>query len=346
MSNPFPREDDQMARFDAGVYRSESHASTSTPYTPQHGAPRHASMNAFEQESFDPRYVSHNVQAVPEGRAQWGRASEMLDARDRRKKGRLVWRIIFWIALVVFFVSAGVLGYFVWTYWHADQGYKDIASQAVVTDVSDEQASSTDALAAMTIDWDYLRSLNADVVAWVTVPDTRINYPVVQTSDNETYLYTDFAQNSDFAARSGAIFQEASNTPGFGDTNNVLYGHHMRDGSMFAVLSTDFVKSDFFNAHRTVYVLTPEMNYECSAFSLVLTDGYDPIVQTNFTTDEERSAYILDKEQRSVVAPSENFPDPTSIEKIFTLSTCDYQESDGRAVLFANVVDSAAPNNA
>ena len=78
----------------------------------------------------------------------------------------------------------------------------------------------------------------------------------------------------------------------------------------------------------------------------MLTNGWDEIVQTRFGTDDQRSAYIKDKEQRSVVAPAGGMPDPASITQLFTLSTCDYQETNGRAVLFSSVVDTVTPSNA
>ena len=268
--------------------------------------------------------------------------------KAKKPRRRLLWRIIFWLALIVFIGSAGVLGFYLYSYWSADRGYQDIAAQGLTSVSAQDMPADADAteLADMTVDWDYLRSLNPDIVAWVVIPDTRVNYPVVQGHDNEEYLHKDFSQKEDFGARGGAIFLEASNSPDFSDENNVLYGHHMRDGSMFACLSKDFVNGDFFDAHRTFYVLTPEKNYKLQAFSLVLTNGWDEIVQTRFGTDDQRSAYIKDKEQRSVVAPAGGMPDPASITQLFTLSTCDYQETNGRAVLFSSVVDTVTPSNA
>lgn len=261
-----------------------------------------------------------------------------------------LWRAVFWIAIAVFVVAAGALGYMAYTYWHADQGYQSVAARATSFGGGDGSSSGSasseeDDLAGMTVDWDYLRSLNPDVVAWVYVPGTRIDYPVAQAADNDYYLHHDFSEQGGFGARGGSIFLEASNAADLSDANNVLYGHHMRDGSMFAALSTQLSNQEEFNAHRTLYVLTPTMNYECETFALVLTNGSDAIVQTNFTSDDERALYILDKEERSEVEPDEGFPDPQAMGKLFTLATCDYSESNGRAVLFASVVAQSAPNN-
>ena len=264
------------------------------------------------------------------------------------KSGGGVWRVVFWIALLACLCSVAALGYIAYSYWSADKSYDAIAASAfAVDDVAnaDDAVAGGTTLASMTVDWDYLRSINSDVLAWVYMPGTAINYPVVQADDNDTYLTMDFNQRNGFSARCGSIFLDCANKADFSDANNVLYGHHMNDGSMFACISKQLTDSAEFNAHRTIYVLTPDMNYECQTFSLVITDGYDPLVKTGFEDDAAMAAYVQDKEDRSSVQPEEGMPDAAGIEKLFTFSTCDYQKSDGRAVLFSQVVDSAVPGS-
>ena len=259
------------------------------------------------------------------------------------KKASGGWRVVFWVALLVCVASVAALGFIAYSYLSASHGYNQIASVAFSTDDSNGPEGTT--LADMTVDWDYLRSINSDVVAWVYMPGTAINYPVVHTNDNETYLNMDFNQQNGFSARCGTIFLDCNNAGDFSDANNVLYGHHMNDGSMFACISKQLEDNEEFNAHRTIYVLTPEMNYECQTFSLVITDGWDQLVETNFEDDQARTDYILDKQQRSVVMPDEGMPDPEQMGKLFTFSTCDYAKDNGRAVLFSQVMAQAVPGS-
>lgn len=264
-------------------------------------------------------------------------------AREGKRKGSLVWRIVFWVALVVCLVSLGVLGYIFYGYWQAQQTYNDLASNALaVDDSSAVEPLAGKTLGDMTVDWDYLRAINPDVVAWIYMPGTAINYPVVKGGDNEYYLHTDF--NGSYV-RGGAIFLDYTNSGTFAEENNVIYGHHMNDGSMFACLSQQLVDQAEFNAHRDVYVLTPTMNYKCRSFALIITDGSDLLVQTTFADKEERSNYIRDKLERSVVQPDEGFPDPGTISRMVTLSTCDYSRDNGRAVMFTRVTDKAVPGS-
>ena len=284
--------------------------------------------------------ASHANQVQP------GNAGFVPVKEKKKKKGGGVWRVVFWISLIAFLGAVSALGYIAWGYFSSDQGYKQVASSAFVVadstaeDVVEEQGLS---VADLEVDWEYLRSVNPAIVAWVYMPGTRINYPVVQGKDNDEYLWVDFNLKS---SRNGSIFLDAANNPAFTDMNNVLYGHHMNDGSMFACISNDLVSNEEFNKHRTLYVLTPQLNYRCTTFAVVVTDGWDLLVQTTFKNAEERTSYVQDKMDRSVVQPSEGMPKPEDIKQIFTLSTCDYTRDNGRAVLFAQVSDTTVPKSA
>lgn len=273
--------------------------------------------------------------------ARHGSAAASQTATRRRSVG---WRIVFWLALVVCLASLGVLAYIFYGYWSAQKAYDNLAANAitVVQEAEAEEPLAGKTLGDMTIDWDYLRAINPDVVAWIYMPGTPINYPVVHGEDNDKYLHTDF--NGAYV-RGGAIFLDYNDTGTFADENNVIYGHHMQDGSMFAALSKQLVYEDEFNAHRDIYVLTPDMNYKCQSFSVVLTDGWDLLVQTAFESQQARSDYIKDKQDRSVVQPSEGMPNPDSISRLVTLSTCDYTQNNGRAVLFSRITDKAIPGS-
>ncbi|MBQ9020507.1 MAG: class B sortase [Eggerthellaceae bacterium] len=276
-----------------------------------------------------------------------GAAAAYSYAAEKPKK-RNIWRVVFWVSLIAFLVAMGALAYIGWGYFSSDQGYKEVASSAFkVVDTADTGTSSAPdesnlTLADMEVDWEYLRSINPAVVAWVYMPGTRINYPVVQGKDNDEYLWVDFNLKS---SRNGSIFLDSENNPAFTDMNNVLYGHHMNDGSMFACISNDFVNNEEFNKHRTIYVLTPQLNYKCTTFAVVVTDGWDLLVQTTFKDPEDRASYIQDKIDRSVVQPSEGMPTAANIKQVFTFSTCDYTRDNGRAVLFSYTADTAVPKS-
>ncbi|MEG1397288.1 MAG: class B sortase [Raoultibacter sp.] len=244
------------------------------------------------------------------------------------------WRIVFGVAFIVLVLSLIGLGIVGFSYWQGQNTYKEIAQDAFV-EPSDPAAMQ---LADMKLDWDALRKRNPEVVGWIYIPGTSVNYPIVHTSDNEKYLKTDFNGDTGFLAAFGTIFLSAENAPGFSDANNIVYGHHMNDGSMFAFID-GFFDAKAFNEHRLIYVLTPDGNYKLSTFSLIACRDDDPLAQANFATSADLQAYVQDKINRSAVAPTEAV-DPAGVTRVFSFVTCDNVTDEGREVLFASVVES------
>lgn len=259
---------------------------------------------------------------------------EDMQETKRSKK----WRALFILALLVFLASLIAIGAIIFQYWIQQQAYKNLQDNVNVSDADNV------ALADLTVDWDALRAINPDIVAWIYIPDTMVNYPVVQAEDNSYYLHRSFDGATGWLASAGTIFLDAKNSPDLLDQNNALYGHHMNDGSMFATLA-DWENSDEFNAHRTIYVLTPQGNFRLKTFAVVRTTGSDPIVQTQFATEVDFVNYIQDKLDRSVVTQEGDVLSAFDVKQSFLLSTCEYNLSDGRAVIFASVEETTIANN-
>lgn len=249
------------------------------------------------------------------------------------------WRVVFWIALVVLVVSLAALAVIGFGYWQGQQTYNKVAEESF-TPPSDIEGTS---LADFTVDWDALKAINPETVAWIYIPGTSVNYPIVHPSNNEKYLKTNFQGETNWVVSFGAIFLAAENAGDFTDANNIVYGHNMNDGSMFSTLA-DFENADAFEGHRTVYLLTPQGNYELSTFSLVHCDANDPLAQTVFASTEERVGYVQDKIDRSVVSATD-IPAAADMTQTFTFSTCDNLPTDGRWVLFSYVVNSTVASD-
>ena len=114
----------------------------------------------------------------------------------------------------------------------ASTAYDSLAEEAF--DAPEDVAGTS--LADLTVDWDALRAINPDVVGWIYVPGTKVNYPIMHSGDDETYLTRDFYGNEGgwWMADYGAVFLSGGNRPDFTDTNNIVYGHNLLNGSMFA----------------------------------------------------------------------------------------------------------------
>ena len=264
--------------------------------------------------------------------------------KKEKEKASTLWRVFFIIALLVFVSSLVALGVIGFGYLSGRNVYRDVANIGFAPPQDSEGITDTGlSLADLTVDWDALLEKNPDTVAWVYIPGTVVNYPIVHTTNNEKYLTVDFLGGRGRVVTFGAIFLDARNRGDFSDPNSFLYGHHMNDGSMFACVDT-FRNAEEFDSHRTIYILTPTANYRLTTFSLVICDGNDPLAQPTFSDSEEMREYFQDKINRSVVTPGWPTIEAKDISKCFVLVTCDYTINDGRAALFASVVETAILN--
>lgn len=245
------------------------------------------------------------------------------------------WKAVFFVSIAVFLVAVAVICAIVLSYWQGRDSYRQVAEEAFPE--STAQSVQAD-LSSASVDWDALLAVNPDTVGWIYVPGTPCNYPIVQASDDSKYLTTDFNGGHGWLAQFGCIFLSSENEPGFTDANNIVFGHHMNDGSMFAFIDGLFDPAAF-NSTRDVYILTPKGNLHLRTFAIVHANENDPIAQISFATPEELSAYAEDKAARSAVQPDPQV-DLGSLGRIFSFVTCDNVTDEGREVLFATVVES------
>ena len=187
-----------------------------------------------------------------------------------------------------------------------------------------------------------LAEINPDVVAWIYIPDTPINYPVVhRAGDDAHYLTHNFNGQTTgaFGAEYGAIMLSGVNSGDFTDDVNFIYGHHMSNGMMFACLQ-DFADADEFNAHRSTYLLTPAGNFLLSSFSIIRTSGTDTsVIIPNFNSDTSLGEYVQQKMDQSLVKPDPAASAPSDIDAVFALITCDNTNNSYRYIPFYEVVD-------
>ena len=289
---------------------------------------RHKSSgkHAANQASYKPEMVEMY------SRNHYG--SQAHSSRSRKNP----WRVVFVVSIIVLIAALIGLGAIAFQYISQQRAYDDLEQYASISDA--ENVS----LADLTVDWDALRAVNPDIVAWIYIPDSPVNYPVVQGQDNQEYLHKAFDGSTGWLASAGTIFLDSNNTSDFSDRNSALYGHHMNDGSMFASLS-DWQNNDEFNSHRDIYLLTPQGNYRLKTFAMVKTTGTDALVQTTFSSEESYRSYIQDKLDRSVVTQEGDVLGASDITQSMLFSTCEYSQADGRAVLFAAVVETTVAND-
>lgn len=176
------------------------------------------------------------------------------------------------------------------------------------------------------VDFESLQKINPDVVGWIYIEGTKINYPVVQGTDNEYYLKHLF--NGEWNG-SGCIFLDAGNSSDFSDRNSILHGHHMKDGSMFRGLA-EYKNQEYYDEHQVVLFLTPEKNYEVQLFSGYVASTDADAWTIHFSSDSEVEEWLQGVKKRSCFTSRVT---PAATDRILTLSTCSYEFSDARFVL-------------
>ena len=263
---------------------------------------------------------------------EYGRAADRYSTQSR-KKGP--WRVVFWVALVVLVLSLAALAAIGFSYWSGQRAYDDIASEnfSAPSDVSGAT------LADFSVNWDALRAVNPDVVAWVYIPDTDVSYPIVhRDGDDSHYLTHDFNGNTRnvIGAEYGCVMLSGENAGDFSDAVNVIYGHNMANGSMFALLAR-FTDSATFNAHRTFYLLTPAGNYELTSFAVDRVPGSSTDIVIPNPGDV--TAYVQARLDASTVTPDPAAPAASEIDKVFAFSTCDAPDNSYRIITFCSVTD-------
>lgn len=161
------------------------------------------------------------------------------------------------ICLVVFLYAASQLWQIFADYRNASKEYDALAEYAVteqiITETVEESKTSKaeeyDNLSYF-VDLDSLKEMNPDTVGWIILPDSKINYPIVKSKDNAEYLTTTFEGQM---ANSGAIFLDMNCESDFSNQNSIIYGHNMKNGSMFRALN-HLTKKDYFETHRIFYM--------------------------------------------------------------------------------------------
>lgn len=263
-----------------------------------------------------------------------------MDEKKKKRGNSWTHRIIVGVLVIIIIISCvGMLKEYLDGKKTEDK-YESLASMVQTTEETTTQAETTETepeteettAYVSPIDFEALREINPDTVGWIKIPDTNVDYPIVwKEGDNDTYLHTDFEGNS---SQAGAIYLDMDSTPDFSGRNNILYGHHMKNGTMFK----DVVKykdKEYFEAHPYFEIYTPERTIHLKAVSAYY-DKAQPIVRkTRFKTRESYNAFV-----QEMLAPCSyaQIPD-VDIDSLFILVTCSYEVDDARTFLFAVEVD-------
>lgn len=236
--------------------------------------------------------------------------------KNKREKNRanltLFQKILLIIFIIVFCYSTFTLiNWYIRTI-KTDNKYKELAKQVIIQ--NEEQEADENKSKEKVINFEELKKINEDIIGWIKIDNTTINYPIVKTTDNEFYLKKDIYKQYD---QCGSIFMDYKNNKDFTDKNNVLYGHHIKSGIMFADLLK--IYNNELGKDVNIYVYTPTMERKYKVFSSYKTEPEDYAINTSIT-ENEYNEFINELKNRS---QTDYGISPNESSQILTLSTCD-----------------------
>lgn len=246
--------------------------------------------------------------------------------QKKKKKSDVLLTIALIVAIAVFCYAAFNLYHIYTEYKKGTDEYNQIEEMAVTerdADSAEVAGPNVQLKPPIEVDFDKLKSVNEDVVGWIYVdalPD--ISYPIVKGKDNQTYLHQTYEKNYNFA---GTIFVDYENSGDFSDCNTLVYGHNMKNGSMFGHLKKFREDDKLYKQDKYFWILTPERNYRYEIIT-AYTTGVNSDTYTLFKGPGEE----FEKYLETIKGYSEIQTDDTDLtikDRIVTLSTCTGNES-------------------
>ena len=274
--------------------------------------------------------------------------------RDRSKKKKKPIMIIFMVLFAGVFLFSGYQLFSIW--W----GYREGARvQSEVRDVFYNEGSSIlDKINSGSATYTYqgqtefddndrlidsaddamellspLKAQNPDTVGWITIPDSKMDFVVMKGATNDTYLWRNFYHQSNSC---GSIFMDCDNVIGASLQNYIIYGHHMKDGSMFHDLVI-YKDQEWTKEHPSFTLILEDGVYDCYVYAVILTTINEDLWRTSFINTKEKQEYISYCQSLSLYGIAS---DVSADDQLVTLSTCEYTKGEkiGRMLICAKMV--------
>lgn len=258
----------------------------------------------------------------------------------KHKNGKLLYYGVLVLLLsVLVFSSVKIISY-VAEKKSSEKNQQDLIDQVVTPatpttpDNADSDADKKDGSTTVTnepeyisVDFATLQAKYPDVVGWLYCANTGLNYPIVQTAEEggEYYLYRDIDGSSN---KNGTVFLDWRCSSTFTSQNNLVYGHNMKTGRMFAPI-VKYRDQSFYDAHPYMYLYTPNQLYKVNLFAGMVTPGDSTVYNYSLTSDYIKECISSSTFKSSVGTPTGN---------ILTLSTCAYDYDNARYVVMGELV--------
>ncbi|MBO5459109.1 MAG: class B sortase [Lachnospira sp.] len=238
---------------------------------------------------------------------------------NSRSGSSVLRRIILVIAIAVFCYSAFMLIKAFLEYKQGDDIYNNIQNQVLNTESSTSVTIEEEENIEVPFVYDHnqLLSINSEGVGYLYIPSIDLRLPIVQSTDNEFYLSHTFDKTYN---KNGCLFEDYRITGGLSSTNVIIYGHNMRNGSMFGQLPK-YESESFYMAegHDSFFIYTGNKIMQYRIFSAYITDAVSDTYSFNFSTKGSLQEYAGNMKALSIYDTGVNIED---VSQVVTLSTC------------------------
>ena len=217
-------------------------------------------------------------------------------------------------------------------YKQAKVSYDNLRSAVVQQPEGDDYQKDTEILDRQ-IDFELLKEKNEDIVAWLYIPDTQVDYPVCRGTDNTYYLHHNAEKEKNIL---GSLFVDSGNEPDLRDSHLVIYGHNMRQGQMFGELS-NYEAADFLQQQSYVYLYTPDKENVYQIYSVYRCEPSDDTYTTGFMFRTKSYMDWLNETLAKETYETDAEQMVNAGQQVLTLSTC--ADGDRKDRLVVNCVE-------
>lgn len=243
------------------------------------------------------------------------------------------------VMLIVFLVILVICGKFLLDYWQDSydnrQNYREVEEIAFPEKDTEDDETESNADNPMTAidDFDYQALLdeNSDCIGWLKIDGTDISYPVVQGEDNEFYLYHNFQKNY---AICGTLMLDCRNDIEAGQEHLIIYGHQMKDGSMFKQLN-EYKKEEYYPEHKEITLFLKNQKYQYEVAAVYVTNVAQSGGYYDFLHKETRKQQMDYLQQMAVYQPYPTGVTVREDDELLSLSSCEYSSTNGRLIVLA-----------
>ena len=231
------------------------------------------------------------------------------------------------VDLVAFLLILSIMSLSGYMLWDSNQVYKEAGAKMYEAYIPTKNHSKS---------FEELQKINSDVIGWLKVNDTHINYPLVQCDNDDKYMNTNAEGKYSL---SGSIFLHADNNPHFTDFNSIIYGHHMEKNMMFGDVG-NFVKKRYFDNHPYGNLYYDGVNHGIEFIAVMQINAYNNMAFNVCTTELAKQEYIQLIEDNALYKRS---IDISTNDHLVILTTCTSDMTNGRNFLVGKITDQTYP---